>query len=562
MYINEIEVTKLAAAAPEYQYHLKDHLGNVRMTFTSSPAAASNFTAGFETANQAAEGAAFMHYPSGGQINTQATNAHTGNNSELLNGGYNGQVGVTKTFSVMPGDQVSIQAYAKYGTPSGTATNYSGFAAALLSAFSLPVPVQGEVGTASSGVNAFATWEIGATGNLANSDARKVFVTIILFDRNYNFLDASYSASSSSGSLISASYTVREPGYAYVYVSNEHNYLLDVYFDDVAVTFTPSMVVGVNEYYPFGLTFNSYSRENSLANQYQYNGKEKQTALGLGWFDYGARMYQPELGRFGTIDKFADRFARYSPYTYATDNPVLFTDPDGNYPVNIVNANGVLTRSFMHLINISLGISNGTLANTQISYNKDVWYSPHSFTGYESGGGITIHHNIILTDDFDTKGGSIYQTMRDVTKWFGLVPHELGHRVQRDRSILYLTPYLLQAAGAAIQNGSVDASIIHDKIPMEAEANQYQERFDEFLAFFNYKDKKGRDRNKITDLFSGGRKDDDFIISKLNQYKSEYDKAQEKEAKEKSEGWTSMVSNFSSLQEGTYTWNGSSWVRQ
>jgi hypothetical protein len=97
---------------------------------------------------------------------------------------------------------------------------------------------------------------------------------------------------------------------------------------------------------------------------------------------------------------------------------------------------------------------------------------------------------------------------------------------------------------------------------MEVEAERYQQQFEEFFNFFNYKDKKGNNRNKVTDLFSGGRKDDDYIINKLNEYKSEYDKAQEEEAKKKGEGLTSMVNNFSNVQEGTYTWNGSSWVRQ
>jgi RHS repeat-associated protein len=61
---------------------------------------------------------------------------------------------------------------------------------------------------------------------------------------------------------------------------------------------------GGDYYYPFGLAFNSYQRENSVAQDYKYNGKEEQTELGLGWLDYGARMYQPELGRFFTQDRF------------------------------------------------------------------------------------------------------------------------------------------------------------------------------------------------------------------------------------------------------------------
>jgi RHS repeat-associated protein len=84
-----------------------------------------------------------------------------------------------------------------------------------------------------------------------------------------------------------------------------------------------------DDYYPFGLAFNSYSRENSTANQYLYNGKERQDELGLDWLDYGARMYMPEIGRWGVVDPMADKFYSWSPYTYALDNPVNFIDPDG-----------------------------------------------------------------------------------------------------------------------------------------------------------------------------------------------------------------------------------------
>jgi RHS repeat-associated protein len=101
------------------------------------------------------------------------------------------------------------------------------------------------------------------------------------------------------------------------------------------------MIVQHDGYYPFGLTFNSYQRENATPNLYQYNGKEKQDELDLGWLDYGARMYMPEIGRWGVVDPLADKMRRHSPYNYAYDNPVIFSDPDGMKPnIEIFNDSG------------------------------------------------------------------------------------------------------------------------------------------------------------------------------------------------------------------------------
>lgn len=94
----------------------------------------------------------------------------------------------------------------------------------------------------------------------------------------------------------------------------------------------PSAIVGVNDYYPFGLTFNSYNRENTVPNDYKYNGKELQDELGLNWLDYGARMYMPDIGRFGTLDRKAEMFLSWSPYNFALNNPVRYEDVAGLGP--------------------------------------------------------------------------------------------------------------------------------------------------------------------------------------------------------------------------------------
>ena len=89
--------------------------------------------------------------------------------------------------------------------------------------------------------------------------------------------------------------------------------------------------IAIEDYYPFGLTFNSYSRENGAPNMYQYNGKEKQDELDLGWLDYGARAYMADVGRWNRLDRLAEAFVALSPYHYAGNNPANFIDVNGDY---------------------------------------------------------------------------------------------------------------------------------------------------------------------------------------------------------------------------------------
>lgn len=86
------------------------------------------------------------------------------------------------------------------------------------------------------------------------------------------------------------------------------------------------------------MTYNSYSRENSVANKRLYNGKELQKDLGISWYDYGWRNYDPAIARWNQVDPFVDHYEDWSPYNYVQDNPVSRTDPDGRWVNFVVGA--------------------------------------------------------------------------------------------------------------------------------------------------------------------------------------------------------------------------------
>ena len=86
-----------------------------------------------------------------------------------------------------------------------------------------------------------------------------------------------------------------------------------------------------SNYYPFGMTFDTYE---GSTNMYLYNGKEKQE--GTEWLDYGARMYASELGRWMCVDPMAEKYESWSVYQYVRNNPILRIDPNGmdDYKIN------------------------------------------------------------------------------------------------------------------------------------------------------------------------------------------------------------------------------------
>jgi len=84
-------------------------------------------------------------------------------------------------------------------------------------------------------------------------------------------------------------------------------------------------------YYPFGMQMEGLCRPAlfDITNNQLYNGKELQPDYNLQWYDYGARFYDPQLGRWHSVDPMAEKHYGLTPYNYVLNNPLLYVDPKG-----------------------------------------------------------------------------------------------------------------------------------------------------------------------------------------------------------------------------------------
>ncbi|WP_321515393.1 DUF6443 domain-containing protein [Marinifilum fragile] len=134
--------------------------------------------------------------------------------------------------------------------------------------------------------------------------------------------------------IITSEGRIVKPGTTYLYEYNLKDHL-----GNTRVSFQVDKVASVlqnQDYYPFGMAMNIIQNDN----RYLYNGKELQDDVingdNLDWYDYGARMYDAQIGRWHVVDPMAEKYESWSTYQYVRNNPILRIDPNGmdDYKIN------------------------------------------------------------------------------------------------------------------------------------------------------------------------------------------------------------------------------------
>ncbi|WP_343704733.1 RHS repeat-associated core domain-containing protein [Chitinophaga sp.] len=381
-----------------YDYFIKDHLGNVRMVLTEG-SQQQLYLASMETERSATENALFSNIESSRSAKPagypqDATAGSQNSQVAKLNGQHpDKRVGPSLVLKVMAGDTISIGAKAFYKSigrkQDKSLVPVADMATSLLRAFGGGQPGGGDKETPGEGLSrsplneqflndGYQRMKQKEPADPAQANRPKAYLNFALFDDEFNLVDENSGVRQVKAepdqlqTLAQDKMVIRKGGFLYVYTSNETSQ--DVFFDNLVVTNNPGAVLEETHYYPFGLTMVGISTKaiNKLEqNRYGYNGKELQNGEfsdggGLEWYDYGARMYDQQIGRWHAIDPLSEDYIEYSPYNFAVNNPVYFYDEDGRFLGTLIGAivGGVVggVRAAIRGENVAKGIGRGMIS--------------------------------------------------------------------------------------------------------------------------------------------------------------------------------------------------------
>jgi RHS repeat-associated protein len=212
-------------------------------------------------------------------------------------------------------------------------------------------------------------------------------------------------------------------------------------------------IVQTTSYYPFGLVMNQMNGHTATGynkNKYLYNGKELQDDVfagsSLNWFDYGARFYDPQIGRWTTPDPMSEKYRKWSPYNYAVDNPIRFIDPDGMAPSTHTDEEGNVVKVYD---DGDLGVYKHSGKGLAAQKSVEDSYTKSNTAAGGINMGESLHSLSFADQNLYNKTGEVREA--DIKIDFGST--NLSEKVQ---DILGSKPSLIEYAGKAGTNGTWD----------------------------------------------------------------------------------------------------------
>jgi RHS repeat-associated protein len=290
-----------------------------------------------ETDHEDEERAKFQRYDYVKRIHSTLFDHTDGTGSAYalrLNGTENEKVGLAKSLQVFEGDKIQMEVYAKYVDPD--ANNLTTALQQFLAAVASGTTPEGTVLTGEHYTSSTSSFPY--FGFLDRSedteDGPKAYLNWLLFDENYAFQDGGYvrmtDAARETGTDVPherlfAEVVAKQAGYMYIYLSNENEVPVEVFFDDFKVSQATIMVAQATDYGVWGEVLREQKMDEALY-RYGYQGQYAEKDEETGWNHFELRQYDAIIGRWTSVDP---KRQYYSPYLSMGNNPLSRTDPDG-----------------------------------------------------------------------------------------------------------------------------------------------------------------------------------------------------------------------------------------